>query len=50
MKRFFTVALVYFIGGFLFFKFVKKANGIEALPNHSFWVSLPADIKVKFKI
>ncbi len=43
----FSMAAIYFIGGFIFYKFVKKANGMEALPNHTFWVSLPTDIKVK---
>ena len=33
---------LYFLGGFLFLKVVKKTEGVvEAIPNKDFWVSIP---------
>jgi len=40
---------VYFLGGFIFLRFVRKTNGLDAVPNRNFWISLPADIKVNHR-
>jgi hypothetical protein len=42
---FFCLLFVYVVGGFIFLKFVRKAEGIEAIPNYSFWGMLPGLIK-----
>merc|ERR1712226_652485 len=43
---FFVLILVYFAGGFVFMKFVKKTEGlVESVPNISFWQDLPGLIK-----
>ena len=36
---------VYFIAGFIFLKFVRGANGVEAIPQGEFWLSLPGLVK-----
>ncbi|XP_071488332.1 uncharacterized protein [Diadema antillarum] len=42
----FTVlVVVYIIGGVLFMKFVRGAQGRELVPNYSFWIDLPGLIK-----
>ena len=34
---FFSLAIVYFIGGFLYKRFVLGAKGLEQIPNYKFW-------------
>ncbi|EDV26658.1 uncharacterized protein TRIADDRAFT_63795 [Trichoplax adhaerens] len=45
---FFVLLSVYFIGGIIFMKYVRNAEGFEAIPNVSFWSSLPSLIKEGF--
>ncbi|WAQ94373.1 hypothetical protein MAR_006844 [Mya arenaria] len=40
----FGVLVSYLIGGILFMKFVKKAEGSEAIPNKGFWASIPRNV------
>ncbi|KAK0043563.1 Cation-dependent mannose-6-phosphate receptor [Biomphalaria pfeifferi] len=42
---FFVFFLIYLVGGVLFLKFVRKAEGIEMIPNIEFWKDLPSLIK-----
>ena len=42
---FFVSLAAYFIFGFVFMKFVKKAEGKDTIPNYTFWTGLPADVK-----
>ncbi|XP_059161705.1 uncharacterized protein LOC131944860 isoform X2 [Physella acuta] len=42
---FFVFILVYLIGGVLFLKYVRKAQGAEVIPNVEFWKELPSLIK-----
>jgi hypothetical protein len=44
--RFFVFVGIYFIGGMLFLKFARGAQGTEMVPNYDFWSSLPGYIKV----
>ncbi|XP_022099026.1 uncharacterized protein LOC110983780 isoform X1 [Acanthaster planci] len=43
-----VLLVVYVIGGVLFMKFVRGAEGTELLPNSGFWLSLPGYIKDGF--
>jgi hypothetical protein len=43
--RFFSLLFVYFVGGILFLKFARGAEGIEMIPNYGFWSMLPGLIK-----
>ena len=36
---------VYFLVGFLFLKFARGAEGVEAIPQGEFWLSLPGLVK-----
>jgi hypothetical protein len=45
--RFFCLVTAYFIGGVIFLKFVRKAEGVEMIPNADFWFSIPGLFKVK---
>ena len=45
-KRFFCGLFAYFVAGFVFLKFVRKNTGKETIPNHTFWISLPNNVKV----
>ncbi|XP_041375811.1 uncharacterized protein LOC121388514 [Gigantopelta aegis] len=42
---FVLAVIIYFVGGILFFKFVRKAEGVEMVPNLSFWTELPLLIR-----
>ncbi|EDV26659.1 uncharacterized protein TRIADDRAFT_63796 [Trichoplax adhaerens] len=42
---FFVVVIVYFLGGMMFLKFVGHKEGLDIIPNRSFWSSLPGLIK-----
>ncbi|KAH9524733.1 hypothetical protein Btru_027646 [Bulinus truncatus] len=42
---FFVLLLIYLVGGVLFLKYVRKAEGIEVIPNVEFWKDLPSLIK-----
>ena len=35
--RFFSLAAVYFVGGFLYKRFAMGAKGLEQIPNYRFW-------------
>jgi len=37
---------VYFVGGLLFMKFVKKAEGTDLIPNYNIWIGLIGNFKV----
>ncbi|CAG5124760.1 unnamed protein product [Candidula unifasciata] len=39
---FFVVIAVYFVGGLLFQKFVRNAQGTDIIPNVSFWAAIPS--------
>lgn len=41
----FSLLGVYFIGGALYMKFARHAEGREIIPNHEFWFDLPSLIK-----
>jgi len=41
----FALLGVYFIGGALYMKFARHAEGREIIPNHEFWFDLPSLIK-----
>ncbi|XP_005090179.1 putative mannose 6-phosphate receptor-like protein C530.09c [Aplysia californica] len=47
---FFVLLIVYLVGGVLFLKFVRRAEGLEAIPNYEFWKDFPSLVKdgVKF--
>jgi 1,2-dihydroxy-3-keto-5-methylthiopentene dioxygenase len=40
-----SLIFVYFVGGIIFMKFVKHAEGIEIIPNVEFWVAIPGLVK-----
>ncbi|KAL1116384.1 hypothetical protein AAG570_004858 [Ranatra chinensis] len=40
-----VLLLVYFVAGFLVLKFIRGAQGLEAIPNHEFWFSIPKRFK-----
>ena len=42
----FICFLVYFFGGMIVLK-IRGASGLEVIPNHIFWLSLPLRIKVR---
>ncbi|CAL1530934.1 unnamed protein product [Lymnaea stagnalis] len=42
---FFVILLIYLIGGLLFLKFVRKAEGSEVIPNIEFWKDFPSLVK-----
>jgi hypothetical protein len=37
---------VYLVMGILFKKYKREASGTEMIPNRSFWLELPGNIKV----
>lgn len=37
-----SVFFAYWVGGFIFFKFVKKNEGLEVIPHVAFWADLPS--------
>jgi len=39
------LVIVYFVGGIVFMKFVRKAEGKDVIPNHEFWADLPGLVK-----
>jgi Autophagy-related protein 27 len=39
------VVFLYFVGGAVFMKFVRKAEGLEIVPHIEFWTSLPGLVK-----
>ncbi|XP_022099029.1 cation-dependent mannose-6-phosphate receptor-like [Acanthaster planci] len=43
------LVIIYFICGVLFMKFVRRAVGLEVIPNVSLWISLSVYIKDGFK-
>ncbi|KAL8609835.1 hypothetical protein ACOMHN_020670 [Nucella lapillus] len=38
---FFVFIIVYWVGGILYMKFVRRAEGLEIIPNYEFWKELP---------
>lgn len=42
---FFVFLAVYFVAGFLFLKYGRGAQGVEAIPNFGFWTELPSLVK-----
>ncbi|KAK7109997.1 uncharacterized protein [Littorina saxatilis] len=42
---FFVFFIVYWVGGFLFMKFVRRAEGLEVIPNYEFWKEIPLLIR-----
>merc|ERR1711990_918848 len=46
---FFTVVPVYFVLGFVYMMKVKKAEGMERVPNVSFWRALPGLAREGFR-
>ncbi|XP_076434768.1 uncharacterized protein LOC143274741 [Babylonia areolata] len=42
---FFVLFIVYWVGGFLFMKFVRRAEGLEVIPNYEFWKEIPLLIR-----
>jgi len=38
--------VVYVVAGVLIMKFVKKAEGIDLIPNKTIWVKIPGLVKV----
>jgi hypothetical protein len=40
-----VLAFVYFVGGFIFLRFVKHREGGDAIPNREFWADLPGLVK-----
>jgi len=36
---------LYFVVGILFLKFARNASGVEMIPQHDFWFSLPGLVK-----
>ncbi|KAK6166299.1 hypothetical protein SNE40_023030 [Patella caerulea] len=42
---FFVFFAIYWIGGILFLKYVRKAQGVELIPNYTFWKDLPLLIR-----
>jgi hypothetical protein len=43
---FFSLLFAYFVGGFVFLKFVKHEEGAKVIPNVDFWVGIPGNAKV----
>ena len=41
-----VLVVVYIVGGVLFMKFARGAEGKEVIPNVNFWSELPGNIKV----
>jgi len=39
---------IYFVGGAVFLKYQRSAQGKEIIPNVNFWSSLPSDVKAGF--
>ena len=48
VQRFFCGLAAYFIGGFIFLKFISHKEGTETVPNFGFWKELPGNIKNGF--
>jgi len=44
-----VVLFVYFAGGYIYNSKVKGTSGMESLPNHEFWTSLPGLVSDGFK-
>ncbi|GFR90522.1 cation-dependent mannose-6-phosphate receptor [Elysia marginata] len=42
---FFVALIVYLVGGTLFLKYVRKAEGRESIPNYEFWSDFPSLVK-----
>ncbi|KAK3771289.1 hypothetical protein RRG08_024368 [Elysia crispata] len=42
---FFVAIIVYLVGGTLFLKYVRKAEGRESIPNYEFWSDFPSLVK-----
>ncbi|XP_065342100.1 uncharacterized protein LOC135940908 [Cloeon dipterum] len=45
---FFSLFAAYFFGGMAILKYIKGAQGVEMIPNHEFWTSLPSLVKDGF--
>ncbi|CAG5124759.1 unnamed protein product [Candidula unifasciata] len=45
---FFVLLIVYILGGLLFQKFIRKAQGVEIIPNYVFWKDFPFLVKDGF--
>ncbi|XP_065342017.1 uncharacterized protein LOC135940855 [Cloeon dipterum] len=44
----FSLFAAYFFGGMAILKYIKGAQGVEMIPNHEFWTSLPSLVKDGF--
>ncbi|GFN75356.1 cation-dependent mannose-6-phosphate receptor [Plakobranchus ocellatus] len=42
---FFVAIVIYLVGGTLFLKYVRKAEGKETIPNYEFWTDFPSLVK-----
>lgn len=42
---FFVAIIIYLLGGTLFLKYVRKAEGRETIPNYEFWSDFPSLVK-----
>ena len=49
LKRFFVSITLYFVGGIVYMRYFKNANGLNLIPNLSFWKSQVDNVKVNFE-
>ncbi|XP_071102681.1 cation-dependent mannose-6-phosphate receptor-like [Haliotis cracherodii] len=42
---FFVLLVAYLIAGILFLRFIRKAEGLELVPNYDFWTAIPSLIR-----
>ena len=47
ISRLLVLVCVYLIGGGVYNRTVREANGVDVIPNVSFWKELPSLIKVR---
>jgi hypothetical protein len=50
LKRIFVSITLYFVGGIVFMRHFRNANGLELIPNLSFWKSQGENVKVNLGI
>lgn len=50
IDRFFVLLFVYLVGGIIFNKTRREAQGLEMVPNIAFWKALPGLVKVSTSI
>lgn len=44
--RFFSLLVVYLVGGIIFSKVYRQRSGKEIIPNYEFWTDVPSLVKV----